>query len=192
VSDASQSALLRELKTVFLDRDGVLNEKMPEGEYVRSLGDLHVLPGVPDAIARLNRAGMKTIVVSNQRGIASGLYTNADVDGIHAQIQRNIAGAGGHIDAFFYCPHDENECDCRKPLGGLFHQAAAQFPGVEAKHSAMIGDSLTDIEFGRRLGMLTVFLEGDREKPGFAQAVELADLQFKSLPEAVDALLDRR
>jgi D-glycero-D-manno-heptose 1,7-bisphosphate phosphatase len=194
VSDASQSVLSRSLQTVFLDRDGVLNEKMPEGEYVRSVRDLRVLPGVPEAIARLNRAGMRTIVVSNQRGVALGLYTAAEVDAIHAELQRALAARGGRVDAFFYCPHDENECDCRKPLGGLFDQAVAQFPAIDAKSSAMVGDSLSDVEFGRRLGMLTAFVEGDRArgKPGADQAGELADLRFRSLPEAVDALLGRK
>ena len=191
VSDAFQSALSRKLETVFLDRDGVLNEKMPEGEYVRSVRDLRVLPGVPEAIARLNRAGLRSIVVTNQRGMALGLYSAADLDAIHAELQKSFAVQGGHIDAFFHCPHDNQECDCRKPLTGLFHQAVAQFPSIDVTTSVMIGDSLSDIEFGRQLGMLTVFVEGDSEdgRPGSAQASETADLRFRSLTEAVDALL---
>ena len=191
VSDALPSALPRHLETVFLDRDGVLNEKMPEGEYVRSVLDLRVLPGVPEAIARLNRAGMRTIVVTNQRGMALGLYSAGDLDAIHAELQKTFAAQGGHIDGFFHCPHNNHECDCRKPLTGLFHQAVAQFPGIDLATSVMIGDSLSDVEFGRRLGMLTVFVEGDSEdgRPGSAQASETADLRFRSLPEAVDALL---
>jgi D-glycero-D-manno-heptose 1,7-bisphosphate phosphatase len=179
---------------VFLDRDGVLNEKMPEGQYVRSSRDLRVLPGVPEAIARLNRAGMRTIVVTNQRGIALGLYTAADVHAIHAALQAQLETHGGHIDGFFFCPHDKHECNCRKPLGGLFDRAQERFPEVTAESSVMIGDSLSDIEFGRRLGMLTVFIEGDRErrKPGAESASELADLRFNSLPEAVDGLLRRQ
>ena len=187
-----QCSLAGNVQTVFLDRDGVLNEKMREGEYVRSVGDLRVLPGVPEAIARLNRAAMRTIVVTNQRGMALGLYSAADLDAIHAELQKSLASQCGHIDAFFHCPHDQDECNCRKPLGGLFQQAVAQFPDIEAKRSAMIGDSLSDIEFGRRLGMLTVFVESDREpgRSGTEQAGALADLRFRSLPEAVDALLD--
>jgi D-glycero-D-manno-heptose 1,7-bisphosphate phosphatase len=189
--DAAESSPSRRLQTVFLDRDGVLNEKMPEGEYVRSVRDLRVLPGVGEAIAQLNRAGMRTLVVSNQRGIALGLYTAADVDVVHAELQKNLAAHGGRIDGFFYCPHGENECNCRKPLGGLFDQALTQFPDIDAKSSAMIGDSLSDVEFGHRLGMLTVFLEGDagRRKPGVESAGKLADAQFRSLPEAVEWLL---
>ena len=105
--------------------------------------------------------------------------------------QRLLEHAGARIDAFFICPHEENECDCRKPLPGLFEQAVARFPEITAATSVMIGDSLSDIEFGRRLGMKTIFLEGDAEqrKPGAEEAAKLADLRFASLPEAVSALL---
>ena len=91
VTDAQRKTIPRELTTVFLDRDGVLNEKMPEGSYVTSWADFQILPGVPEAIARLNRAGLRVIVVSNQRGIALGLYTAADVDAIHAGFQRILS-----------------------------------------------------------------------------------------------------
>jgi histidinol phosphatase-like enzyme len=74
VANSARKTIPRNLTTVFLDRDGVLNEKMPEGSYVRSLEDFHVLPGVPEAVAHLNQAGLRVVVVSNQRGIALGLY----------------------------------------------------------------------------------------------------------------------
>jgi len=178
---------------VFLDRDGVLNEKMPEGEYVRSVGGLRVLPGVPEAIARLNRAGMRIIVVTNQRGIALGLYTGEDVQSIHNALQAQLVSHGGHIDGFFFCPHDHDQCNCRKPLGGLFEQAVARFPEITPETSVMIGDSLSDVEFGRRLGMTTIFIEGDpaRRKRGTAKAAELADSRADSLAHAVEAVLFR-
>jgi len=191
--DSGQPAIARikSLRTVFLDRDGVLNEKLPEGRFVQSFTDLHVLPGVPEAIGRLNRAGLRVIVVSNQRGIALGLYTAADVEAIHAGFQRLLAASGAHVDGFYFCPHDRQECNCRKPLPGLFEQAAVDFPGIAAADSAMIGDSLPDIEFGKRLGMLTVFIEGDpeRQKAGAQAAGEMADLRCGSLAEAVEYLL---
>lgn len=164
---------------------------MPEGRYVCSLSDFHLLPGVPRAIARLNRAGLRVIVVSNQRGIALGLHTAAEVRRIHAALQKDLAAQGAHIDAFYFCPHDIGQCNCRKPLPGLFDQARTDFPEIAAQSSAMIGDSWSDIEFGHRLGMLTAFIEGDPEhqKSGADSARELADLCFPSLLEAVDALL---
>jgi D-glycero-D-manno-heptose 1,7-bisphosphate phosphatase len=192
VSDAHKSFASREIHTMFLDRDGVLNEKMPEGQYVRSWSEFHLLPAVPESIARLNRAGRRVIVVSNQRGIALGLYTAADVEAIHEQLQAELATHGAHVDAFLFCPHDKNQCDCRKPLPGMFLEARLRFPDVSANTSLMIGDSLSDIEFGHRLGMATIFIEGDEErrKSGGEMARELADLHTHSLVEAVEAVLN--
>lgn len=191
VADRPVSSFARNLRTIFLDRDGVLNEKMPEGQWVTSPADFRVLPGVPEAIARLNRAGMLAIVVSNQRGIALGLFSAAEVEAIQAGLQNLLKAHGAHVDAFFYCPHDRLQCNCRKPLPGMFEQARSRFPGIGAASSVMIGDSLADIEFGRRLGMLTVFIDGDAERhaSGAQKAAEMADLRFPSLPAAVDALL---
>lgn len=180
------------LHTVFLDRDGVLNEKMPEGRYVTSCSEFHVLPGVANAIRKLNQTGLRVLVVSNQRGVALGLYTTETVRAIHAEFQSLLNSHGAHVDGFYFCPHDKGQCNCRKPLSGLFEQASADFPDIRAEACAMIGDSLSDIEFGRRLGMRTIFLKGDasRQKPGAQAASELADISFSSLPQAVDALLE--
>jgi D-glycero-D-manno-heptose 1,7-bisphosphate phosphatase len=191
VADSENSILPRKLHTVFLDRDGVLNRKMPEGRFVTSASEFQPLPGVPQAIAKLNRAGLRVVVVSNQRGIALGLYTAADVLNLHAAFQLDLKAHEAHVDAFYFCPHDKAQCNCRKPLPGLFDQARAEFPEIAAESSAILGDSWSDIEFGRRLGMLTIFIEGDPEhrKPGAESARESADLSFPALPEAVDALL---
>jgi D-glycero-D-manno-heptose 1,7-bisphosphate phosphatase len=191
VTDPASPTIPRNLRTVFLDRDGILNEKMPEGQYVTRWEEFHVLPGVSEAVARLNQAELRVIVVSNQRGIARGLYTAANVDSIHAAFQRQLARAGAHIDAFFICPHDRGECNCRKPLPGLFEQAVARFPEITGVTSVMVGDSLSDIDFGRRLGMATIFVNVDpqRRSPHAEEAAKLADLRCASLPDAVDALL---
>jgi D-glycero-D-manno-heptose 1,7-bisphosphate phosphatase len=188
---SSNSTLRRLLRTVFLDRDGVLNEKMPEGQYVTSWNEFRLLPRVAESVAKLSQAGLRVIVVSNQRGIARGLYTASDVDVIHSRLQTLLQAGGGKIDGFYYCPHDKGQCNCRKPLPGLFDQAVSDFPEIVAASSAMVGDSLSDIEFGRRLGMLTVFVEGDpeRRKAGAEAAAAMADLRVASLVEAVEALL---
>jgi D-glycero-D-manno-heptose 1,7-bisphosphate phosphatase len=181
------------LKTVFLDRDGVINQKMPEGEYVRSAADFRLLPGVPAAIARLNRAGVRVIVVSNQRGVALGLYTTEAVDSIHANLQNELHSSDADIDAFFYCAHDKGSCNCRKPLPGLFEQARTRFPDITPETSIMIGDSSSDIEFGRTVGMRTIWIEGSKanRRPGWEEAAGSADASFASLPEAVEGLLGR-
>jgi D-glycero-D-manno-heptose 1,7-bisphosphate phosphatase len=191
VANSANSVLPRTLGTVFLDRDGVLNLKLPEGRYVSSWSEFQPLPGVPQAIARLNRADLRIVVVSNQRGIALGLYTSEDVRKVHSELQSWLQSQGAHIDAFYFCPHNKQQCSCRKPLPGLFHQARAEFPDIDAASSIMIGDSLSDIQFGHRLGMRTIFLEGEPgvQKPGVISARRLADLCFPSLSEATDALL---
>ena len=179
------------MQTVFLDRDGVLNEKAPEGQYVSHWRDFRVLDGVPEAVALLNRAGKRVIVVTNQRGVALGLYTVADVQALHAKFAQLLEQQNARIDAFYICPHDRGECTCRKPLPGLFEQAIADFPEISAAESVMVGDSLVDIEFGRQLGMKTIFVVGpaQNQPPGAERAAGLADLKCPSLVEAVKALV---
>jgi D-glycero-D-manno-heptose 1,7-bisphosphate phosphatase len=181
------------LQTVFLDRDGVINRKLPEGQYVTHWQHFHVLPGVPEAIARLNQAGLRVIVVTNQRGIALGLYAAEDVHAIHNQLNQLLARQGARIDAFYFCPHDKKECRCRKPLPGLFEQAQVDFPEIAPATSLIIGDSLSDIEFGKNIGMKTIFIEGpkDHQKSGAEKAANLADSTAPSLPEAIENLLAR-
>ncbi len=183
---------LRRLRTVFLDRDGVVNEKMPEGRYVTRQSEFHLLPGVAEAISRLNQAGHRVILVSNQRGVALGLYTTADVDAIHAWLRDSLASDGARIDGIYYCPHEKGVCDCRKPLPGLFQRAVVDFPDIDANTSVMIGDSLSDIEFGRGLGMACIFIEGDptRRKGGAEEAARLANFTCASLAEAAEILLE--
>jgi len=176
------------VRHVFLDRDGVLNRKMPEGAYVRDWAQFQWLAGADEAIARMNRAGLTVILVSNQRGIALGLYTHAQLKLIHDNMRSHLARHGARLDAIYYCPHNHGECHCRKPDIGLFEQALQQFPQANAQNSVVIGDSLSDIQAGQRLGMKTVFIQGeaDRQKAGSAAAVGLADAVAGSLLQAVE------
>jgi D-glycero-D-manno-heptose 1,7-bisphosphate phosphatase len=176
------------VRTVFLDRDGVLNEKAPEGEYVWRWQDFRILDGVPEAIAKLNRAGILAIVVTNQRGVAQGRYTMADVAALHAGFQKRLAEQGARIDAFYVCPHDYGECNCRKPLPGLFEQAAAEFPEIDAQTSVMIGDSPVDMQFGQRLGMRTILIQDGVKGSELESAA--ADMRCGSLRQAVEMLLE--
>jgi len=179
--------LFHGIRCVFLDRDGVLNRKPPEGEYIGRWSDFHLLPGVEDAVAALNRAGRCVVVVSNQRGIALGQTTAADVEALHARLREHLAAHGAHIDGFYYCPHDIGECDCRKPKTGMFRLAFRDFPEASVENSLVIGDSLSDIEAARNLGMPSIFIEGNPEtrNPSAAQAASLADAVAASLAEAV-------
>lgn len=191
VATRSAKGFSNRVETVFIDRDGVLNEKAPEGRYVARWDHFRVLPGVPEALSKLNHAGLRVIVVSNQRGIALGLYSAADVEAVQAKFQQLLKPFGARVDAFYFCPHEKGQCNCRKPQPGMFERAVAEFPSVTAEASVMIGDSLSDIEFGRRLGMSTILIEGDlaNSKPGTEEAAQIAGLRCASLLTAVDALL---
>jgi D-glycero-D-manno-heptose 1,7-bisphosphate phosphatase len=107
------------------------------------------------------------------------------------KLQEHMAEHGAHIDAFYYCPHDRNQCDCRKPKTGLFEQVFRDFPEASAQNSIVIGDSMTDIQAARTLGVLAIFIQGDRktQKPGAEKAATLADAVANSLIEAVEKYL---
>jgi D-glycero-D-manno-heptose 1,7-bisphosphate phosphatase len=124
------------------------------------------------AIRRLNDAGLKVIVITNQRGIARGKLTIETLDQIHSRLSDLIElEAGAHVDDFFYCPHQIGTCSCRKPDVGMFYQAAERWPDVDLSASAMVGDSLIDVEAGQKLGMTTLRLGDD--VPDLLGAVDL-------------------
>jgi D-glycero-D-manno-heptose 1,7-bisphosphate phosphatase len=175
------------IRYVFLDRDGVINRKLPEGQYVTRWSDFHFLQGVESAIRRLNFLGIRVIVISNQRGVSLGLYTAEDVEMIHSKVQDYLHKHHAHIDAFYYCPHDDNQCDCRKPKTGMFDKAFERFPEASGSNSLVIGDSISDIEAARAIGMPSVFIRGnpDTQRPGAEEAAQLADAVCQSLEEFV-------
>lgn len=169
----------------------MINRKPPEGEYVARWNDFHPLPGAERAIAALNLSGRVVIVITNQRGVALGRYSEDDVQALHEQLQRHLSGYTAHLDAIYYCPHDKNECDCRKPATGLFERAFRDFPQASRFNSIVIGDSLSDIQAARRLSLPSILIPGDHRfrKPGAQQAAELADTVAESLADAVQRLL---
>ncbi len=175
------------VRYVFLDRDGVINRKMPEGRYVTSTDELELCHGAAAAISRLNEAGIKVVTVTNQRGIALGLCSEEELAEIHRHLQALLAPEGAHLDAIYYCPHDRVGCDCRKPKPGMFLQAFRDFPGCGPENSLMVGDSLSDIEAARNLGMTTVFIDGDpaTQPKGSERARELSTYRAPSLLDFV-------
>src|SRR5688572_5544379 len=110
-----RSRTLRPVRAVFLDRDGVINRKQPEGEYVTCWEEFEILDGALEAIKLVNEAGLLAVVVTNQRGIALGRMSEDDLENIHRNLRDRLEAIGGHVDAFYHCPHDLNACDCRKP-----------------------------------------------------------------------------
>ena len=184
--------VFQNVRYVFLDREGVICRKPPEGEFISQWERFQLLPGVEMAIASLNRSGRRVIVVTNQRGVALGHYTCAEVEELHSRLQQHLAKQGARIDAFYYCPHeDSDQCDCRKPKPGLFQQAFRDFRDASPENSLMIGDSISDVEGARRLGIASIFVRGEptTRKPGIEKAVLLADRACDSLVEAINKYL---
>ncbi len=182
---------LSNIQFVFLDRDGVLNRKAPSGKYITCLEDFEVLPGVGEAVAALNRSGRKVFVVTNQRGVALGLYSLSDLDRMHDKLRAVLAEQGAHLDAIYVCPHDCGQCACRKPQIGLIEQAFVDFPASRPENSLIAGDSLRDIEAGLRAGLTTVFIHGTGlETPDDQKAARLAQLSIATLPDLVRQYLN--
>jgi D-glycero-D-manno-heptose 1,7-bisphosphate phosphatase len=145
-------------KAAFLDRDGVINRKAEEGQYVTRWEEMSFLPGSSEAIRLFNRAGFLVVVVSNQRCVAKGLVTSNEVDSLHARMRGAFEAAGATIDAIYYCPHEARPaCSCRKPRPGMLLQAARTFD-IDLAASWMIGDSESDVEAGRTAGCSTARL----------------------------------
>jgi D-glycero-D-manno-heptose 1,7-bisphosphate phosphatase len=177
---AALNYIVEKMRYIFLDRDGVLNRKPPEGGYVTRWSEFAWIPGSIEAIARLNRAGFRVLVVTNQRGIALGLYTEDGLGEIHRNMRADLAKHGAHVDAIYYCPHDRDVCDCRKPGTGMFEQARRDFPDITGENSIMIGDSHTDIQAGKSFGMKTIFI-GAEESAADAQAASLEEAVARHL-----------
>ena len=147
-------------KIAFLDRDGVINEKAPEHDYIKSWNDFHFKQGAIEGIRLLNTKGFKVVVVTNQRGIARGLMSQDDLENIHIKMCEYLQSNNARIDAIFYCPHEKGTCSCRKPDIGLFLQAEKVF-NIEKSQSIMIGDSLSDIEAGENYGVKAYLLASE-------------------------------
>jgi D-glycero-D-manno-heptose 1,7-bisphosphate phosphatase len=138
------------MKLVILDRDGTINQD--SDEFIKSPEEWIPLPGALEAIARLNHAGWQVVIASNQSGLGRGLFDVASLNAMHARMHKMLAAAGGRIEAIFYCPHSpEEDCTCRKPKPGLFHQIAERF-GVDLTGVPVAGDSVRDLQAGVAAG----------------------------------------
>jgi D-glycero-D-manno-heptose 1,7-bisphosphate phosphatase len=143
---------------VFLDRDGTLNVRPPEHQYLTSAEDFAWLPGAEKGVARLAKAGYVLAVASNQRGASRGLVEPSMLNGIEALIQRGLADYDCAIEAFRYCPHELSAgCNCRKPRPGLLLDLARDL-GLDLGRSWMIGDAETDVLAGRSAGCRTALI----------------------------------
>lgn len=145
--------------TVLLDRDGVLNAKMPRAQYVRSWDEWQWLPGAKESLSLLNESGYRVIIISNQAGIARQAMSEAALDGIHQQMVTEARQAGGDITAIYYCPHGwDAGCDCRKPKPGLLFQAQKEFC-LDLSQTIFIGDDDRDRQAAVSAGCPFVLVE---------------------------------
>ena len=141
---------MNKLKTVFVDRDGVINQE--RSDYVKSISELEIYPNVAKNIKLLKDAGFLVVVITNQSAVNRGIATHETINQIHNSIQDHLKKYGTFLDGFYYCPHTPNEnCNCRKPKPGLLQQAILEL-NIDLNSSWMIGDSDSDIEAADSVG----------------------------------------
>ncbi len=169
-------------KAFFLDRDGVINVEV---EYLCDPEKVEIIPGVAEAIRQIHAHGYSAVVVTNQSGVARGMYGEKNVLAVHQRIQEMLAAEGASIDGFYYCCHHKKftgECGCRKPAPGMLLRAAAEH-GIDLAHSVMIGDRLSDIEAGRAAGCACAYLV----RTGYGEETVKAN-DVAGIPVAADLL----
>lgn len=157
VKEASEAVLKASAQTLFLDRDGVLNRHICPG-YVTRWSEWEWLPGVLEELPRWAAKFPRMVLVSNQRGVGKGVMTDEDLSRVHAQMMADILEAGGRIDLALYCTAVSDEDPRRKPNTGMFREAQALFPEIDAKSSVMLGDTQTDAAFAENCGMPFILL----------------------------------
>jgi len=154
------------MKTVFLDRDGVISRFTP-GDYVKRWEEFEFVPGAVEALGDLAARGYRLILVSNQAGVGKGLFTREALDDVTARMEKVCAERGARFAAIYYCVHtDEDDCSCRKPKAGSFFRAAEEFAPLDLAGTFFIGDTVVDVEAGRNAGTRTILvLSGKTRTP---------------------------
>lgn len=170
---------------IFLDRDGVINRKMPEGNYVKDWSEFSFLPGVLKAIRVLKENGFLIAVITNQRGVAVGVIAEKKLKEIHERMVNEIRRYGGDIDAIYFCPHDISDgCICRKPEPSMILRAIKDFRDcnmeVDLERSYVVGDSEKDILSAKALGIKSIKI---------GEYLPEADINKKDLLEAVETII---
>jgi D-glycero-D-manno-heptose 1,7-bisphosphate phosphatase len=194
-SDMNQSSQ----RAAFLDRDGTLNV---EKGYLRQVDDLVLIPGVAQAVRRLNDAGVLAVLTTNQTGAARGFYGVDHIHALHARLETLLRDeADARLDAIFYCPHLEKgvvpeyalSCQCRKPGTGMVENAVRRFPAIDLAQSFVLGDKASDVTFGHNAGCTAILLKtgyGARVLAGQYQTLTHPPHQvFEALPDAIDWIL---
>lgn len=167
--------------SLFLDRDGVVNKRLPD-DYVKTVDEFQFLSGAPEAMKIFSEKFSYIFIVTNQQGIGKGLMSTAQLQKIHDHMKSEVEKSGGKIDQIFYAPHLKSEHHpMRKPGVGMALKAKKEFPNVDFRRSIIAGDSISDMIFGKRLKMKTIFISDDSQK--CREHDRLIDYRFVSLEE---------
>ena len=176
------------MKLIILDRDGVINHDSPD--FIKSPAEWIPIPGSLEAIARLNQAGYRVVIASNQSGIARELFDITTLNAIHQKLHASAQLVGADIDAIFFCPHAASDnCDCRKPKAGMFEEISKRYK-LSLKGVPTVGDSLRDLQAGAAVGCKPMLvLTGKGVKTQADGNLPQGTVIFHNLAEAVDSIL---
>lgn len=179
---------------IFLDRDGVINEYPGDLKYVTTWKDFHFLPRVKETLKKFTDRGYKIFIISNQAGVSKGVYSRQTLDLITDNMLSELAKYKIEVSGVYYCTHkSEDNCACRKPKAGLVEIAIAKLKeqglGIEPAASYFIGDTMRDIETGKRAGLKTILVFSGKEKPENKNNWQsLPDFTARDLSEAADII----
>ncbi len=177
------------MRLIILDRDGVINQD--SDNYIKSVEEYIPIPGSLEAIARLNQAGYRVAVATNQSGIARGLYDVATLNAMHDKLRRMLAAVGGEIEMIAFCPHGpDDQCTCRKPNPGMYLEIAERMD-APLEGVSVIGDSLRDLQAAQAVDAKPVLVRTGKGKRTLAKGEGLEDIPvYNDLAAAVAALLE--
>jgi D-glycero-D-manno-heptose 1,7-bisphosphate phosphatase len=176
------------MKLVILDRDGVIN--YDSDAYIRNPDEWKPIPGSLEAVVRLNQAGYRVVLATNQSGIGRGLFEMATLNAIHDRLHRALGQLGGRIDAIFFCPHAQEEgCPCRKPKAGLFEQIGHRL-NISLHGVPSVGDALRDLQAAAAAGAQPILvLTGKGRKTAREGGLPPGTLTFPDLAAAAQAII---
>ncbi|MBL0056700.1 MAG: HAD family hydrolase [Chitinophagaceae bacterium] len=169
--------------TLFLDRDGVINHEKHQ-DYIHTWDEFRFYDGALEAIALFTKRFARIIVVTNQKGVGKGVTKQKDLEHIHDSMIMEVSKAGGRIDAVYYCPDLDDNSTHRKPNPGMGLQALKDFPEIRTDKAIMVGNTLSDMQFGRNLGVKTIFLSTTRPE------VDLTDERIDGVYDSLSSLAE--
>lgn len=171
--------------TVFLDRDGVINIEK-EADYIRNWEEFKFYSGSAEAIASISNRVNRLFIVTNQKGVGKKLMTEGDLETIHLNMTEAVQRAGGHIDKIYYCTDLNDDSFFRKPNPGMGLKAKEEFPETDFSKAIMVGNTMSDMQFGKTLGMFTVFIPSTKPMPQLPHP--LVDIVCSDLASLAKAL----